>query len=84
LFSVIFVYSLSQIISFYHSGGVAALPVEVRQALYSLLLQDEKSLNALMREIYLIFYGSIVLTSLLYQGGLFLFYRRHVSPTAKS
>ena len=84
LLSVIFIYSISQLLGFfYFSSGVADLPPDVREALYAALSVNEATLNALVGKIYLSVYLTIILVSLIYQGGLFFYYRRNV-PTAKS
>ena len=80
LFGVIVVYSVSQLLSLYFTAGTEALPPDVRQALHQLLQLDERALNDLMGQIYLAVYVLVILASLLYQGGLFLFYRRNVRP----
>lgn len=84
LLSVIVIYSISQLLGFfYFSNGVADLPPDVREALFTALSTDEATLNVLVGKIYLAIYLTIILVSLLYQGGLFWYYRRHV-PKSQS
>lgn len=79
LLSVIIIYCVWQLLGFfYFSSGVADLPPDVREALFAALSVDEATLNAMVGKIYLSVYLTIIFVSVLYQGGLLLYYRRHV------
>jgi len=83
LFTVIFVYSVYQLISFQLPPDVQSLPPELQEALRQLMPNSIDTFGTLVKQIVQFTYLTVIGVSFLYQGGLALFYKRSVSKLLK-
>ena len=75
LMGVLCGYCVFQIVNFNFHEMLATLPADTRSLVFSLGV-GEAGMESLLRQMYLVVYGCVILASLLHQGGLFLYYRR--------
>jgi hypothetical protein len=68
-------YCIFQILNFNYLEMLASLPEETRRMIDSLGV-GTTGMESLIKTMYQVVYGCVILASLLHQGGLFLFYRR--------
>ena len=75
LLSVIFVYAVTRLVSYSRELGMESFSPDMRDVLKQLDLKPDDILP-LVRKIVWAFYGSVILATGLYQGGLAFFYNR--------
>ncbi len=79
LFFIIAGYSAFKLVSFHSSDILSTVSPEIMSQLVMVVGNDMSSLTELLSTVYHAVYISILAVTLIYQGGLFLYYRRGVS-----